>query len=343
MFTTVFGFAASALAAEVPVEGHVTGPRWSTDGRFLSWTVDDRGGTAVQFTAEVTDDARVSPVRTVVGGAAAGCLAGRSDWIREGYLVFDCVLATGESRLFYTAGGKSLASELFPPTASGSYSSPTSRLDARKLVVLRDGPGTARLVVRDSGSARLQELTGDLPGAAAPSFAPDGTVVFERRAEAPDDGADVWTVALDGTEPRLLVGGPKDQRRPVVASDGSVVFFESAGQDRPVSIVALRGAVRRVLAEGVQVPRHGGPSLDPRGSRVVWAWEGGAHRSSLGTATLDGEVGDLVMSGAGTCVDPALTTRGGKVLLAAACLPVGKSWRELWVEDVTSQLTSQVN
>lgn len=338
MFTIVLGFAAPALAAEVPAEGHVTGPRWSADGRFLTWTVDDPGGATARFTAEVTD-AGVSPVRTDLRNPGAGCLMGRSDWIREGYLVFDCVQETGDSRIFYVEGGKSLASELFPPTTwPGSYSSPTSRLDARKLVVLRDGPGTARLVVRDSGSGRLQELTGDLPGAAAPSFAPDGTVVFERRAEAPDDGADVWAVALDGTEPRLLVGGPRDQRRPVVASVGSVVFFESAGQDRPVTIVALRGAVRRVLAEGVQVPRHGGPSLDPRGSRVVWAWEGGAHRSSLGTATLDGEVGDLVMSGAGTCVDPALTTRGGKVLLAAACLPVGKSWRELWVEDVTSQL-----
>jgi Tol biopolymer transport system component len=83
---------------------------------------------------------------------------------------------------------------------------------------------------------------------------------------------DIFSMNLDGTDPRRLTDNPKYDAEPVVSSDGKQIVFGSQREgDFDVYVMNIDGSGVRRLTD--RVGYDGGPWFSPDGKKIVWrAW-----------------------------------------------------------------------
>lgn len=128
-----------------------------------------------------------------------------------------------------------------------------------------DSDGLAEVVVSDKGGDAVV-VTGDWV-ATSPSFSPDGRTLVVVRADgdyesAGPDSTSLWTLSIDGTEPRMLTEGQMDDH-PAWSPDGSTIAFSryspsAAGDSMQITTVPAGGGDVRPL-----VPNDGSDDVAP--------------------------------------------------------------------------------
>jgi len=144
----------------------------------------------------------------------------------------------------------SRASYLTPPSA-GDDLMPAWSPDGRRIAFVRRDD----IHVIDADGSGVANLTGDEAGNRDPEWSPAG----DRIAYSSERGGErrIWTIRADGSEPRMVTGGPAAaaQRHfhPSWSPDGSRIVFEGWGAEgRPSAelyVVGVKGEEVRRLTE----------------------------------------------------------------------------------------------
>lgn len=193
--------------------------------------------------------------------------------------------------------------------------------------------------------------------AASPSIAADNaTIVFS--ADSNPDGIsnddlseEIFTVQADGGAPSQLTAGPADtsSRNPVIASDGSLLVFDSdadltggnADLSREVFVVALDGSGLLQLSDGPAGTTSRLPRVDASAGQVVFE----------SNADLDGTNPDgsyevyLAPAGGGApqavTADPLLDSRSPDISAAGNRIVFGSD-SQVFAFDVPASTTTQL-
>ena len=109
--------------------------------------------------------------------------------------------------------------------------SPAVSPDGRRIAFASARDGNLELYIMDVDGGNVRRLTESEDFAEnAPSWSPDGSRIVFHRAEGVSDilGGDVWTMAADGSDQRLLAGDPEGGtlRHPRWSPEGSQIVAE---------------------------------------------------------------------------------------------------------------------
>jgi Tol biopolymer transport system component len=258
--------------------GHCQSPRWSPDGRWLSWEVNYIERQAVEL--YVTPSGSAAPPRKVSP-------AGGSSPLTAGFSTAGTRSVTHEisfsppslNRFAYSSSGSTEDYDLYLDGAGALSSAPGADGGAawspsgNQIVFTsaRSGQGDLYLLTLGGNAAPLK-LSGD-PTASelVPAWSPDGRqVVFVGHSKRGDS-----LYLIDNIEfpaPRPITTWPGSQTRPTFSPDGKLIAFYANREveDRfDLYVMPVAGGEPRRLATGVVLnPR--GPSFTPDGAAIVY-------------------------------------------------------------------------
>jgi tRNA A-37 threonylcarbamoyl transferase component Bud32 len=156
--------------------------------------------------------------------------------------------------------------------------------DGSRIVFWRFGPGgDADLHILDLVTGEVQRIGGTQTNDLRPAWISDDEIAWMA-----DDGEDrdLYSVAADGSNPRLLYDEPGVQdKNPTIAPDGRTLVFNQT--DGPVLQLSLDGPPDDVLTllDGQVVDD---PQLSPEGTALAAVRDLGGGRTELVTFALDG-------------------------------------------------------
>lgn len=202
---------------------------------------------------------------------------------------------------------------------SGGYrdSNPYFSPDGRRIVFDRApmSGGTSHIFVADVASGRVRQLTRGSGGDREPVFTPSGRrIVFvsNRDPDGRRDRGDIWAMASNGAQPKLLVDGHRTESEPDVSPDGRRLVFVSNRGGAPAPYVSkANGRSARALARPYDAcdPCYASPAWSPSGRHIVML-RGGRFGSSILVARADGRrftkfaSGSTEVEGYGTTLGP---------------------------------------
>jgi TolB protein len=134
--------------------------------------------------------------------------------------------------------------------------------DGAQVVFSRSAPDEAgsRLLVVLVDDGSVQPLTDGGEIVHHPAWSPDGSQIAYSRRELPPPGEpglptsysppwDVWMVASDGSDRRMVAGGPSSEMHPAWSPDGTLIVFSSnRGARAAVYVMDADGANIRQVA-----------------------------------------------------------------------------------------------
>jgi len=215
-------------------------PRWSRDGRWLSYT-SFRTGVPVIYLRDLDTGTEKEVVRT--GDAKSpGSFSPDGEWL------YYSVSTGGNSdiRRVRVSGGP-------PETVAGGWGlevSPTVSPDGRRVAFVSDRSGVPQVYVKTPGSAEETRISHG-GYATSPSWSPAG----DRIAYTAKAGGRfaVYTVAPDGSDPRPVASLPDaDCEDPSFAPDGrSLVYSYRKKGYSEIKIISLDGRRERTLVSGL--------------------------------------------------------------------------------------------
>ncbi len=274
-------FLAAALAIEPAspdYPGHCQSPRWSADGRWLSWEVNYLERQAVEL--YVTPAGSVSPPRRVSPAVATGSLtAGFSTTAGRSVTHEISFSPPSLNRFVYSSSGTTEDYDVYLDGAGTLAPAPgadggVAWSPAGPQIVFtsaRSGQGDLYLLTL-GGSAPPLKLSGDPTASEVfPAWSPNGKMVaFVGHSRKGDS-----LYLIDNIEfpaPRVLTSWPGSQTRPSFSPDGTLIAFYA---NRDVEgrfdlfVMPVSGGTPRLLAMGVVLnPR--GPSFTPDGASIVY-------------------------------------------------------------------------
>lgn len=277
------------------------GPRWSPDGRYLTflsargeeedaaktqvWTLDLRGGEAQQYTdvSQGVSDYRWSP-----------------DGARMLLMIKD---QSAEER------AKLKAEE------AGEEPQPVPWVIDR-LQFKEDGTtyldrSRTHLYTVSEPMGETRQLTGGDFDDAEPAFSPDGKHIafVSNRTEEPDanQNTDIWVVAVDGgtgiPEPRRITTNPGSDYSPAWSNDGAYLAYVTSVEPdliwyatNHLAIVPVNGGAPRILTDTLD-RNVASPGFSPDDSRIFFLLEDSAERHLAAYERDDGAIDRPVHGG----------------------------------------------
>lgn len=277
------------LQSESSTTGRDQDPRWAPDGRRLAF-VSDRSGRPQVWVVDTT-------LRT--GRPLTNSPTGASDpsWAPDGGRI---AFVTPEPTAPHPPGGYMVAAFRWRQDGVG---------------VVGESPHR-HVWIASTGSEGLRRLTDGDWDDDLPRFSPDGqTVAFRSNrtaGRATSSTAELWLVAADGGEPRLLVPALGAIRAHAWAPDGRTIAYvghrrgEAQGSNTDIWVVDVETGEARNLTAHLDRPLGQWVRADPPGPFTVpdlaWSVDGDACLAILA----DGGTSRLVRAGLDGTVAPVL-------------------------------------
>ena len=237
-------------------------PELSPDGRHLAFSAF--ADESAQIVVSDPDGSNRRPITTEGNNARPAWspdgsrLAFHSD--RAGSLDIYTMAADGTDVRRVTAE----ASSEFGPTWSP---------DGTRIAFASDRDGATEIYAADADGADVVRLTNG--GAGDPAWSPDGSrIAFA--AEGADGDADVFSMAIDGTDVRRLTDAVGSSYLPAWSPDGaSIAFATDRDGDLEVYVMRADGSDQRNLTRSAGI-RDGwfGPSWSPDGRTILYPSQG---------------------------------------------------------------------
>ncbi|MEZ4240119.1 MAG: hypothetical protein R3F59_29005 [Myxococcota bacterium] len=324
-------------------EGHAYHPVWSVDGRYIAFEVNRYAGNVDLYIAPVADGTAKSGVRVALPGGAnpfggASQVVVNPVWHKDGYAVFEGSNQGGQFRIYYRGTSGGAAAELIPTTElPGDLTFPSVSNDGRRMAFVADQTGAGDIRIRDTQTGKVVQVTSTPVPEMFPMFAADGAhLLFTRKNEGAED---VFELTLASGAEKLLASGAGDQTRPNYADAGGIVFFDNSRGEDHWDVVMASGGAKLVLAKDVRLPLRARPALSPDGKWVAFAYSDPTKSDKVVLSRVDGSRTVDVKTPFTACGEPAITSQGGRVLLAYTALPnSGADWRFLYLQDITDLL-----
>lgn len=336
-------FLAGARAGQVSIsdQGHASNPAFSPDGSWLSFEVNDYGGSVQLYVVQVQGDAvQGMPSKVSIPGqsssfGSSGVMAGNAAWHPAGMAIFEGSSAGASSRLYFLQPGGAAPSQLLTlQQIAGDLSWPDASPDGQQLAFVSDTSGDGDIYIWDRQSNAVNAVVQSPYSEMAPTFSDSGSLVYSRKNQG---GQDLFV--YDGGTPRPLIGGNGDQTRPVWAGS-SVVFFSNERGDEHWDIAVSTGVgQKRTVARDVRLPIRSSPAISPDGQWVAYGTASPENSAVIYMTRLDGSRTIQINTRLVAAGEPALVSAGGRTILAFTALPgEGADWRQLHLMDITNQL-----
>jgi Tol biopolymer transport system component len=207
-------------------ELRVFGPRFSPDGRFLSYTVIDKENRGEIFVRPVDPTASGGPWQI-----SDGAFFGNAFWRRDG------------KELYYVARDRSMMVADVGTTPTFSFTKPRvlfrqqSPVPDRVAYVSADGerflaippprgPQLQQLTIVDRQGQVLQKV-GEPGLYNTPSFSPDGTRLLVMKNDIQSGQADLWTIELASGKFTRVTNDTLPRINPLWSPDGKHIYYAS--------------------------------------------------------------------------------------------------------------------
>lgn len=206
-------------------ELQVFGPRFSPDGRFLSYTVIDKANKAEIFVRPADPAASAGPWQVSEGAV------GTAFWRRDG------------KEFYYAARDRSVmvadvsttpsfsftkARVLFKPQGAVPDFVRNISADGERFLVVPParGPQLQQLTIFDR-TGKVLEKIGEPGLYSQPAFSPDGTRLLVVKNDVQTAQADYWTIELAGGKATRLTNDTFFKAAPLWSPDGTYIYYSS--------------------------------------------------------------------------------------------------------------------
>lgn len=136
--------------------------------------------------------------------------------------------------------------------------------------------GQLDLWARNADGRDLRQLTHD-PSSTSPSLAPNGQKVVFIRARPDGDGANIFTIDIDGTNERKVTQGAGNYYSPSFSADGKrIVFLAQIDGKREIETMDSGGGdVVELAAASTGLREVEKPSYSPDGKQILFSASSG--------------------------------------------------------------------
>jgi serine/threonine protein kinase/Tol biopolymer transport system component len=265
------------------LEGHAGGVRWSPDGKWMRFTLEDPRTSATSIWEVATDGTHLQPVLPGWNSPAAECCG---DWTPDGrYFVFRS-RRNGATNLWVIRE----KAELLRKTRREPTQLTTGPMQMTNSVPSKDGKklfaiGVARRgeVVRyDTKSGQFLQY---LPGISAVhmAFSRDG----EEATYVSYPEGTLWRSRVDGSQRLQLVLPPMDAQWPKWSPDGKQIAFEGQmpGKSYHIYVVSADGGTPEEVTSGKRDEIY--PSWSPDGKTLAYGTRPDENKETDGIHLVD--------------------------------------------------------
>ena len=347
LFVVAAALSTGADAAEVSTAdtGHVQNARWSKDGKWLAFEMNNLSNTVELWLARVQGGVPGQPRQVKIPGTSAafgagGTFAGSPVWsgAPNTMVIFEGSNPGGTMRLYYASPESGAPNEFISVAqVRGNLSSPAISGSGQHFAFVSDSTGRGDIYFWDLAAGEPKVIFTTNESEHAPTFTEDGsTLVFSRKNNGTED---LYRWEGGNTTPPLK-GGAGDQTRPVIVGD-KVVYFTSERGDGTwdIAVVPLTGVSRTIIARDVKLPARAAPAVTPDGRAVAYVSADNEKADDVRFVGLDGSAKVTIPTGLWACGEPSMALIDGRLMLAFTALPnEGADWRRLHIVDITGKI-----
>ena len=147
-----------------------------------------------------------------------------------------------------------------------SYDSLSLTTDDRAVLSIQKHPASQIWVVPDGDTSRARPLVtrkNVRDGESGIGWTPDGRIVYDSNANS---NSSIWSIGVDGSDPKQLTDGNTDDFAPEVSPDGRHIIFGAVRNGFQIWEMDVDGADQRQITHGTGTPTF---SYSPDGRWIV--------------------------------------------------------------------------
>ncbi len=226
-------------------------PRWSPDGKYLSFTSYEEG--SPDFYVK---DIQTSAVKKIADFPGINLSGG---WAPDGKKVLLTLSKDGNEEIYALDIAYGLIQRLtnnFDIDVSPAWSP-----DGGKIAFVSNRGGTPQIYIMDANGSNVKRLTFDGTYNTSPAWSPKGDkIAYEGMIEG---RFQIFAVGSDGSSPQQLTIDAADSKSPTWSPDGRyIAFSRNKNGKKKIYVMNTNGSNARVLYEGSG--DCSGPSWSPR-------------------------------------------------------------------------------
>jgi Tol biopolymer transport system component len=208
-------------------------PKFSPDGRFVSYAVIDKSNLGEIFVRAVDPAATGGPWKVSEGAASPGF------WRRDGKAIY--YVARDQAMMVADVSTSATFSSTKPRMLFRQASKVPDRVtyvsaDGERFLALPPprGPQLQQITIFNRQGEPVQKV-GEPDLYNSPSFSPDGTRLLVSKFDSQVGHADIWTIDLASGKQTRLTNDPSPKSLPLWSPDGKYIYYTSfRGDEAPV-------------------------------------------------------------------------------------------------------------